>query len=204
MPRKPIEWSKCIIYKIWKDDDFYVGSTTDFVKRQYHHKQSCNNEKRNFKIYQMIREKGGWIAWQMIPLEEYKECQTQVQARIREEEWRVKLNAQLNMIRAFIDEEQQKEKKKQYQQEHKEEILKYKKQYQQEHKEEIKIKLKEYYENHKEERLEYQKQWYQDNANKIKEKRNQKFKCNCGGKYTQSNKVRHEESIKHQTYLATN
>jgi len=201
MPRKPIEWSRCIIYKIWKDDDFYVGSTTDFVKRQYHHKQSCNNEKRNFKIYQMIREKGGWDSWQMTPLEEYKECQTQVQARIREEEWRVKLNAQLNMIRAFIDEEQCKEEKKKYQQEHKEEILEYKKKYQQEHKEERLKYQKQFYQEHKEERLKYQKQFYQDNADKIKEKNKQKCDCECGEKYTQSNKARHEKSIKHQTYL---
>jgi hypothetical protein len=27
MPLKAIDFSKTIIYKIWKDDDFYVGST---------------------------------------------------------------------------------------------------------------------------------------------------------------------------------
>jgi len=186
MPRKPIEWSKCIIYKIWKDDDFYIGSTTDFTNRKRGHKCSCNSEKDkayNFKIYQTIREKGGWNAWQMTPLEEYKECKSQIEARIREEEWRVKLNAQLNMRKAFGEETIQ-EYNKQWYQEHKEERLEYKKQWYQEHKEES-------------------KQYHQDNKEKIHTYKNQKFECECGGKYTQSNKARHEKTIKHQTYLAT-
>jgi hypothetical protein len=169
MPRKPIEWSRCIIYKIWKDDDFYVGSTTDFVKRQYHHKQSCNNETCNFKIYQMIREKGGWDSWQMIPLEEYKECQTQVQARIREEEWRVKLNANLNMRKAFGAETRQ-EYLAQHHQEHKEERNKKSAQYHQEHKEEIKEKKKKYNQEHKEEIKQKNKKYYQEHKEEIKQK----------------------------------
>jgi len=176
MPRKPIEWNKCIIYKIWKDDDFYVGSTTDFTNRKRRHKCSCNSEKDkayNFKIYQTIREKGGWIAWQMTPLEEYKECKSQIEARIKEEEWRVKLNAQLNMIKAFGAETRQ------------EYMTQYNKQYHPKHKEEY-------------------KQYHQEHKEEIHTYKNQKFKCNCGGKYTQSNKVRHEESIKHQTYISNN
>ena len=176
MPRKPIEWSKCIIYKIWKDDDFYVGSTTDFANRKRYHKCSCNNESQkgcNLKLYQTIREKGGWIAWKMTPLEEYKECQTQVQARIREDEWRVKLNANLNMIRAYLSEELLKEQKKE--------------------------NGHEYREKHKEEAKEY----YQINKEKIQAQKKQKFECECGGKYIKTHKNRHQHSIKHQTYLAT-
>lgn len=66
MPRKPIEWNKCIIYKIWKDDDFYVGSTTNFANRKRNHKilviMKSKYKDYNLKIYQTIREKGGWIA----------------------------------------------------------------------------------------------------------------------------------------------
>ena len=186
MPRKPIEWSKCIIYKIWKDDEFYVGSTTDFTNRKRNHKTVCNNENHkhyNCKIYQTIREKGGWIAWQMTPLEEYKECKSQTEARIREEEYRVKLNANLNMIKAHRAETQQE----------------YKAQHYQEHKEEIKEKQTQYRQEHKEERQEYNTKYYQNNADKLKEK----FECKCGGKYVRTTKSRHEKSIKHQTYLAT-
>jgi len=182
MPRKPIEWSKCIIYKIWKDDEFYVGSTTDLASRKRQHKNACNcitHKDHNCKVYQTIREKGGWVAWEMTPLEEYKECQTQIEARIREEEWRVKLNANLNSRKCFAD-SLTKEYMIQYNKERKEEL----KQYRQEHKEEIK---------------EYNKQYAQDNANKLKEK----FECKCGGKYTYKKKTQHEKTIKHQTYLAT-
>jgi len=128
MPRKPIEWSKCIIYKIWKDDKFYIGSTTHFTKRKLNHKYNCNNEKckeYNFKLYQMIRENGGWNTWQITQLEEYTECQSQIQARIREEEWRIKLNANLNSRKCFAD-SLTKEYYIQYAQDHKEKIKEYK------------------------------------------------------------------------------
>jgi hypothetical protein len=132
MPLKAIDFSKTIIYKIWKDDDFYVGSTTDFASRKSRHKHNSNNEKShnyNFKLYQIIREKGGWNEWQMTPLEEYVECQNKTQARIREEKWRIELNASLNTIKAFITketrQEYQKQYYKQYRQEHIDDIKKY-------------------------------------------------------------------------------
>ena len=134
MPKKPIEWSKCIIYKIWKDDDFYIGSTTDLASRKSSHKSISNNEKSeryNLKIYQTIREKGGWDSWQMIPLEEYTECQSKIQAIIREEEWRVKVNANLNSKRAYISKDIFKEegllRDKKYREKHKEQISEKKK-----------------------------------------------------------------------------
>ena len=151
MPKKPIEWSKCIIYKIWKDDDFYVGSTTDFTSRKASHKNQCKSN--NSKLYQMIRENGGWEQWEIIPLEEYTECQNKIQARIKEEEWRINLNSNLNSRKAFS-------------------INK-----------------------------EYLAQFHKDNIEKIHFYKNKKFECECGGKYTQSNKVQHFKSKKHQLYL---
>ena len=48
MPRKEINYSKTIIYKIRCEDenitDIYVGSTTNFIKRKNIHKSVCNNE----------------------------------------------------------------------------------------------------------------------------------------------------------------
>jgi hypothetical protein len=205
MPKKPIEWSKCIIYKICKDDDFYVGSTTDFTSRKNSHKRNCNTitcKEYNFKIYQCIREKGGWFAWCMTPLEEYKDCKSQIEARIREEEWRVKLNAQLNMRRAFIDEEGMKLRNKQYREEHKEELKKKQLQWCQKHKEGIKEKKSQYREEHKERFKEYEAQYHIDNKEKIHKYKNQKFECECGGRYTQSNKECHKKSKKHQIYLS--
>ncbi len=44
-------------------------------------------------------------------------------------------------------------------------------------------------------------QYYEKNKNTIKEYRKQKNICVCGGRYTQSNKLIHEKSKKHQNYL---
>jgi len=189
MPRKPIEWSKCIIYKIWKDDDFYVGSTTDFTNRKRQHKQSCSNEKDkayNYKIYQTIREKGGWTAWQMTPLEEYKECQTQVQARIREEEWRVKIQANLNSRKCFGAETRQE----------------YVIQYQQENKEQIAEKNKEYYNVNKEKMNKNSKEYAQINKEQIIEKRKGKYECVCGSTLCKGEKTRHEKTKKHISFIS--
>jgi len=179
MPLKAIDFSKTIIYKIWKDDDFYVGSTTDFASRKKKHKHSCNNKEGrfyNFKIYQTIREKGGWSEWEMTPLEEYVECKSKTQARIREQEWLVKLNASLNTYKAFITEETKQEYQKQYN-----------KQYRQEHAEELKAQIAQYRQKH---------------ADKIKEKGAVKYKCKCGSICRIDGKTNHEKTLKHQAYLA--
>ena len=78
MPRKPIDYSKTIIYHfICKDEtivDTYVGHTTEFTKRKNGHKVSCYNEnskKFHYKVYQNMRANEGWENWTMTPLEEY-------------------------------------------------------------------------------------------------------------------------------------
>jgi len=180
MPKKPIDFSKTIIYKISKDDDFYVGSTTDFATRKSHHKSVSNNvntKDYNLKIYQTIRDKGGWNTWEMTPLEEYVECQNKIQARIREDEWRVKLNASLNMKRAYLSKEEHDKR----------------------HREESKI----FYQNHKDKILIYRAQFYQEHADEINAKRAVKFECGCGSICRISDKARHKKSKKHQKYLAT-
>jgi len=66
------DYSNACIYKIvCKDEaikDFYIGSTSNFKKRLYNHKLSCNNSNNggyNYKIYQFIRSNGGWVNWEM-------------------------------------------------------------------------------------------------------------------------------------------
>jgi hypothetical protein len=73
MPRNPIDYSKTIFYKIVCKDititDLYVGSTTDFKARKGNHKSKCNNVTEptyNFKVYQFMRENGGWENWDMV------------------------------------------------------------------------------------------------------------------------------------------
>jgi hypothetical protein len=95
------------IYKICCDDcpEFvYVGHTKAFRQRKRQHKIDCYNEnskKYNEKIYTTIRENGGWDNWRMVIVEECGEI-TFTEARIKEEEYRVKLNANMNSHRCYI------------------------------------------------------------------------------------------------------
>ena len=119
MPRAAIDYSKTLIYKLVKNDDYdnvniYIGSTTDFIRRKNNHKSSCINEKDkgyNAKKYQYIRDNGGWNEWKMIEIEKFP-CNDGNEARAREEYWKCHFNSQLNAIRAYRTEEQDKEQKK--------------------------------------------------------------------------------------------
>jgi hypothetical protein len=127
------------IYKICCDDcpDFvYVGSTKAFRERKAQHKMDCNNENRkgyNRKLYNTIRDNGGWENWRMVIIEECGDI-TFTQARIREEEHRVKLNANLNSQKCQSD---NKEYKKEWYEKNKEEILEKHKDYKDKNKEKI-------------------------------------------------------------------
>tara|TARA_B100001093_G_scaffold467289_1_gene486372 strand:+ start:480 stop:1025 length:546 start_codon:yes stop_codon:yes gene_type:complete len=67
-----------------------------------------------------------------------------------------------------------------------------------------KEKFKEHYEKNKDDILEYAKNYKEQNRDKIRKDKNEKFNCECGGKYTKCHKVRHFKSKKHQNYLNNN
>lgn len=105
MPKLPINYQNCVIYKICCDDidDFYIGSTTDFKSRKRHHKSACTKEgdkKYNYKLYKTIRANGGWENWRMVEVERYP-CNDKREAHMREEQLRMALKATLNMCRAW-------------------------------------------------------------------------------------------------------
>lgn len=141
---------KYIIYRIAAGDYTYIGSTKDFKQRKIRHKSNCSNindTHYNCKVYQMIREVGGWDKCEITPIEEY-ECESQLQAHIREEYWRRLYKPQLNSNRAHITEDERKERDKEY--------------------------------------------YLTPNI------------CECGGRYTNTHKPRHEKTQKHLNYLAKN
>jgi hypothetical protein len=86
-----------IIYKISIADQCYIGSTKDFKQRKSNHKTDCN--RIMVKLYDFIRENGGWDCCEMIPIEEF-ECEGLLQAQIREEYWRREYDAKLNSKKA--------------------------------------------------------------------------------------------------------
>ena len=104
MPKVEIDYSNTIIYKITCKNsnitDVYVGHTTNFVQRKHAHKQSCiNNKSHNYKckLYETIRNNGGWDNWNM-EIINFFNCNDHYEARKKEQEYFVSLNATLNSI----------------------------------------------------------------------------------------------------------
>ena len=104
MPKIEIDYSNTIIYKIICKDsnvnDVYVGHTTNFVQRKHAHKQSCiNNKSHNYKckLYETIRNNGGWDNWNM-EIINFFNCKDHFEARQKEQEYYISLNANLNSI----------------------------------------------------------------------------------------------------------
>ena len=98
MVKKFMAYQNTIIYKIiCKDKNItssYVGLTIDFNKRKYAHENSYINLKKG-KLYDCIRENGGWDNWEMIAVEKYS-CFLRKEAGLREKYWYEKLNPDLN------------------------------------------------------------------------------------------------------------
>jgi len=120
MPRLPIDYSKTIIYKLCCLDqsitDIYIGHTTDFTKRKNAHKSDCNRKKGkgyNYKVYQFIRNNGGFENWSMIQIEEYK-CNNKREADARETFWMKELKSTLNSCQSFITKEERKQQNNLY------------------------------------------------------------------------------------------
>jgi len=199
------------IYKIehrTNPDLVYVGSTKDFNQRKFSHKSRCISSE--FKVYQMIREHGGWEQFDMVELKQI-EC-TQLEARQEEDRVRIELNAQLNTFSAVVDIEIRNKKMQKYHQSHREEILKRQQGYRQEHleqlkqqnreynrihREQIKQQKQEYCQAHREEIKQKRQEHYQSHREEISQKNKEPFTCGCGSQITRNMKARHLRTEKH-------
>jgi hypothetical protein len=105
MPKVDIDYSNTIIYKITcKDEtisDAYVGHTTNFVQRKYAHKIGCVNINNNCKLYQVIRDNGGWENWKMEVIDVIN-CKDVYEARKKEQEYFVLVKSTLNSIEPLL------------------------------------------------------------------------------------------------------
>ena len=140
-------------YKIFKNGcECYIGSTKDLKVRIRKHKYNCNtefykngnkNKMYNLKVYQYIRNNGGFDAFDVEVLET-KYC-SKVEAEIYEGELMKIHNSTLNVCRNYCEDDK-KEFQKEFQKEY--------------HKTD---KYKEYQKQYKktDKRKEYRKQYYQ-------------------------------------------
>ena len=114
MPRKPMDYSKTIIYKIVSKDlsltSVYVGHTTNFTKRKAEHKSSCyTHNYKNTKLCRAIKDNGGWENWSMLQIEVYKCCNKR-EAEMRERYFEELLQATLNSTLPILYETDYQEK----------------------------------------------------------------------------------------------
>jgi len=179
-----MDYSKTIIYKIEHIENeslVYVGHTTNWEQRKYRHKLVCYNEKGkayNLKVYQMIRENGGWNAFKMIEVEKYP-CKDRREAEKRENDIIKELKANMNTYKIFLSEEEKKE--------YKEKIKDYNEKYYENNKDKLKKQRQKYYEINKERLTEQHKEYYE--ANKVE--RNEKIK-----EYYENNKEKSKNIVK--------
>jgi hypothetical protein len=174
---------KYIIYRISVADYTYIGSTLDFKQRKSAHKSDCKS--KELKIYQVIKDKGGWDNCEMVPIEEY-ECENNTQARIREEYWRREYDAKMNSIKAYRTEKEKEDYRKQHYINNKETLI------------------KDYTEKNKEHILCWHKDYYNTNKNEILEKMKTKYTCECGSIISKGYKSKHLNSKKHLAFVASN
>jgi len=198
MPRINIDYSKSIIYKLVHKDDYdnvnvYIGSTTDFKSRKNTHKSDCHNPNHknyNIKVYQYIRQTGGFDEWIMVWLEDHP-CEGKPQACARERYWceyyKSKLNSQ---VPGRTNKEWYKDNK-----EHNKEISA---DWYQRNKEEYNIKCKIYREKNKEHVKEIGVVYYQKHKEEYKIKREKKDKIECDkcGSVVVSKLGRHKKTQK--------
>lgn len=113
--------------------DEYVGSTTNKRSRKSNHKLNCSDQNRkdyNLRVYQFIRENGGWENWQFIILEKC-EVSNVVELRLRERHFIELLRPTLNKLIPtrtqkeydYVNREKIKEYRSKYYEENKSEII---------------------------------------------------------------------------------
>ena len=174
------------VYKLCSKDpsieEIYVGSTINITDRMKSHKSNsnnANNRKYNYKVYKFIRDNGGWTDWTYDILEE---CDVESKEELElcyEDTWIINLEPQLNSQRA----------------------RRTPKEYREENKEKITIKNKEYYQQNREQLIKRKKKYREENKEQISIKANEKFNCECGGRYTRAHKSVHEKSKKHLDFI---
>jgi hypothetical protein len=157
------DYSNSMVYKLYCKDvninEFYIGSTKNFIHRKRNHKNSCINPRSknyNLKLYKYIRDNLGWDKWCFTTLEQIS-CDSKEQLLEYERKWYDNLHPSLNTFHPNrkVAEYQKiwysanKERKKQYVEKNKNKIQEYQKNYRDENIDLIKKRKKIYYNKNK-------------------------------------------------------
>jgi hypothetical protein len=217
--KNPRDYSKGIVYKLCCLDtsvlEVYVGSTLCFSRRKAEHKRVCDNPSRknyNLRVYQFIRENGGWHNWEMVQIEAYS-ATSKRDLESRERDCMERFAVTLNGKSPARIEETRDEYHKNYRQENKAAISEYHKNYRQENK----VAICEYYKNYSQENkvaiseykkvyrqenkvaaAEYDKARYQENKKMLAEK----VTCDCGSIVRRDYVSQHRKTKKHLALIS--
>ena len=184
MPRKAINYQNSLIYKIVCRDtsitSCYVGSTTNFVKRKQLHKSTCKGSSVKYKVYEYIRENGGWDNWHMVMIEPFP-CENALELERRERYFMQILNSDLNTYvpAQTYDDKSRKEYAQTYRDNNKEYMKKY-----------------------REKNMEKLKDYYEFNKEHILAQQNRPFTCECGSVIRFVGKSNHYKTKKHLSFLS--
>lgn len=156
----------CIKCKDPKIKEIYVGSTNNYKQRQRGHRSNCINRKREhygLKVYQFIRNNGGFENWEFKILNEVEFIDDGWKRR-QEQCYIDCMNPSLNYYKAFSTEEETKER-----------INEYRKEYRKNNAEKIKESKRDYRKNNAEKLKESRREHYKNNKEKINERRRKRY-----------------------------
>jgi hypothetical protein len=98
--------------------DSYIGLTSNFTRRKREHKRACYDDIKlanNTKLYQFIRENGGWKNWEMVSIDK-QIFETRTDAHIYETKLMEEKQATLNKNKThlFVLTEEHRERKQKF------------------------------------------------------------------------------------------
>ena len=209
------KYQKGKIYFIgnYVDDDIYIGSTTQTLKRRFNkHKINIDNEKaKHRKLYAKMIELGVECFY----IEEIEKCPCNdvEELQKRERHYILERKPVLNIqIPMRTTEEWRRDSQEHLQEYERQRHInnprkEYRKQYRENNKEKLDENSKRFREENPEYMKEYNQNYYQENKDYYKEhqqKYKEKITCECGKVITRGSISRHCRTKKHQNYLNNN
>lgn len=200
------------IYKISSNqcEKFYIGSTTTTLKERLRH------HKKDYTSY-IKGNRGNVTSFEIVKFDDaIIELIKDVKCESRKELERIEGECILEHHNRILNKVVAGRTKREYYEANKEKRKKYYEEYNEINKDKRIEKAKEYYEANKDKMKQYRevnkdknKEWREENKDKLKEwreaykeKAQEKFNCNCGGRYTFHDKIKHAKTQKHQLFIS--
>lgn len=197
------------IYKIVSNvtNDVYIGSTCSPLSQRLAEHRRKYNQYLNGKFHYITSFKVlETNDYSIILMEDYP-CEKKEQLLARERlyiqgcDTHVNKNLPTRTNKEYRQDNQDYFKEYNRNRPNKQERLDKHKQYYEQKKDEILEQQKEYYQNHKQDISKQRQDYYERNKEKISENKKTKYVCCCGSEIVKRQKVRHEKSLKHQSYI---